>query len=280
VGFDGSPSAGGRAGDITLTAGQSISLTNGSVISAITSGKVDAGTITLNAGKVFTSQNSAVTTQANQTNGGNITVLASDLVSLQNSQITTSTTGATNNGGNILIDPVAVALQNSHIRANAVGGHGGAISILNTQVILSDADSSITAVATSGVNGQINIQAPFQQLSGAIAPLPQAFAVASNLYGQRCAAQKGGQFSSFVQGARDGIPPEPGNLIPSPIGFNFYESATAYTTERESAVSGLTHTVLLSAVGQPSGILDATPRSAFLHPSDRVPVVFASDACR
>jgi hypothetical protein len=60
-----------------------------------------------------------------------------------------------------------------------------------------------------------------QQLSGAIAPLPQAFAVATSLYGQRCAAQKGGQVSSFVQGSRDGLPPQPGDLMPSPLPFDF-----------------------------------------------------------
>ena len=85
--------------------------------------------------------------------------------------------------------------------------------------MLVDPDSAIDATSSRGVSGQILIQSPIQQLAGAIAPLPQAFAVAANLYGQRCAAQKGGQFSSFVQGTRDGVPPQPGDLLASPLVF-------------------------------------------------------------
>jgi len=84
--------------------------------------------------------------------------------------------------------------------------------------VLQEPGSVLDATAgPAGISGTINIQSPIQQLSGAIAPLPQAFAVATNLYGQRCATQKGGQFSSFVEGARDGVPPQPGDLIPSPL---------------------------------------------------------------
>ena len=94
------------------------------------------------------------------------------------------------------------------------------------EAVLIDPDSGLDATSSKGVNGQILIQSPIQQLAGAIAPLPQAFAVPTNLYGQRCAAQKGGQFSSFVQGARDGIPPQPGDLLASPLMF---ASETAFS---------------------------------------------------
>src|SRR6476646_10311589 len=85
----------------------------------------------------------------------------------------------------------------------------------------------------------INIQSPIQQLSGAIAPLPQAFANIANLYGQHCAAQKGGQFSSFVQGTRDGLPPQPGDVMGSPLTFEPLRSPT----------SGLQHSALAARLG-------------------------------
>jgi hypothetical protein len=91
----------------------------------------------------------------------------------------------------------------------------------------------------AGVSGTVNIQAPFQQLSGAIAPLPQAFAVATNLYGQRCVTEKGGQFSSFVQGARDGVPPQPGDLIPSPLLLELDEAASNISSQSASSLSAI-----------------------------------------
>src|SRR5690606_15036290 len=102
------------------------------------------------------------------------------------------------------------------ILANAPEGQGGNITIL-AGLVLQEPGTVLNASSGIGLSGTINIQAPFQQLSGAIAPSPQAFAVSTNLYAQRCATPKGGQFSSFVEGARDGVPPQPGDLIPSPL---------------------------------------------------------------
>ncbi|HET6674805.1 MAG TPA: hypothetical protein VFG71_05685, partial [Nitrospiraceae bacterium] len=121
--------------------------------------------------------------------------------------------------GKIDIDPQYVVIQNSQILAKAADGNGGRIAIEASQAVLVDPSSRLDATSSRGISGQILIQSPIQQLAGAIAPLPQAFAVAANLYGQRCAAQKGRQFSSFVQGARDGIPPQPGDLLASPLIF-------------------------------------------------------------
>jgi filamentous hemagglutinin family protein len=184
--------SGPDAGDIELTARHNIDLSNGSTIKA----------------------------NSPSSSGGNIVLLADNLVHLRDSQITTSVTSSTGNGGNIVIDPPAVVLQNSQISANALQGHGGTINIVGSLVLLDPTSSLDASAGPAGVNGRINIQAPIQQLAGAIAPLPQAFAIPTNLYGQRCAAQKGGQFSSFVHGSRDGLPPQPGDLIPSPLALN------------------------------------------------------------
>ena len=128
---------------------------------------------------------------------------------------------------------------NSQILARANAGQGGAITIIGG-VVLQDAGTVLDATAgPAGVSGTVNIQSPFQQLSGAIAPLPQAFAVATNLYGQRCAAEKGGQFSSFVQGARDGVPPQPGDLIPSPLMLELDEVPLSTSLQSTSSLSAI-----------------------------------------
>lgn len=220
-----------KAGSITLNAEGMISITNGSTISSSstaifpqgsTPGPGDAGHIMLISGESISVANSKISTSATQASGGDIELTAPNMVRLVGANLTSSVAGPPgSNGGNITIDtahPQFVIMQgNSQILAKANAGQGGAITIIGG-VVLQDAGSVLDATAgPAGVSGTVNIQSPFQQLSGAIAPLPQAFAVATNLYGQRCATEKGGQFSSFVQGVRDGVPPQPGDLIPSPL---------------------------------------------------------------
>jgi filamentous hemagglutinin family protein len=214
-------------------AAAALTLANGAQVTAETSGGAVGGNISLSSGSnniVLT--NSSISTTASQSSGGNIDLTAPNMVLLHDSQITTSVTGGAGSGGDIVIarqfevlennkilaQPTqSIVLQNSNILAQATQGSGGAIFLV-AGVLLSDPASVINADSKNQtLNGTVNIQAPIQQLSGAIAPLPQAFAVATNLYGQRCATEKGGQFSSFVEGARDGVPPQPGDLIPSPL---------------------------------------------------------------
>ncbi|HRB17213.1 MAG TPA: filamentous hemagglutinin N-terminal domain-containing protein [Nitrospira sp.] len=224
-----SRSAAAPGGDIAIQA-MDISLAQGSRTKASSSGDGNAGAINLISIDSISIANSTVSTSATQASGGNIDLTAPNLVRLVSANVTSSVNGPANsNGGNITIDtahPQFVIMQgNSQILAKANEGQGGAITIIGG-VVLQEPGSVLDATAgPAGISGSINIQAPFQQLAGAIAPLPQAFAVAASLYGQRCATEKGGQFSSFVQGARDGVPPQPGDLIPSPLMLELDEAA-------------------------------------------------------
>jgi urease beta subunit len=218
-----SSAADGQGGIIEIQAGNLV-MDQGTTISASTTGLKNAGNINLTSTDNIFITNSTVTTSAAQASGGDIKLTAPNTVRLVGANLLSDVQGNKgSNGGNISIDPQFVIIQGgSVISASASTGAGGKINIEATQAILMEAGAEKNIKATGGnpsLDGQINIQAPIQQLAGAIAPLPQAFAVASNLYGQRCAAQKGGQFSSFVQGARDGIPPQPGDLISSPLAW-------------------------------------------------------------
>jgi large exoprotein involved in heme utilization and adhesion len=213
-----------QGGDITITAGQSVTLNNGSSISASSTGAGDAGNILINAGQNYTSTDSAVTTQATapgtEASGGNIKVLATDMVQLTNSQLNASVQGSsTTVGGNITIDPQYVILQNSQILAQATQGQGGAISIniTNGGLFLPDANSVISASSQFGVNGTITIQSPNAPISGYIQPLGKSPLIATSLLNQRCAALAGGEFSSFTVAGRDSLPTEPGGWLASPL---------------------------------------------------------------
>jgi large exoprotein involved in heme utilization and adhesion len=209
----------GAGGNIFVNA-NTVALQNGASVSASSTGTGNAGNILINAGQNYTSTDSAVTTQAAQASGGNITVLATDTVQLTNSQLNASVQGSsTTVGGNITIDPQYVILQNSQILAQATQGQGGAISITITNggLFLPDATSTVSASSQFGVNGTVTIQSPNAPGSGKIQPLGKTPLLATSLLNQRCAALAGGEFSSFTVAGRDSLPTEPASWLASPL---------------------------------------------------------------
>jgi filamentous hemagglutinin family protein len=211
----------GKGGNVEIHAGR-IRLSSGAAISAKSTSDAPgaglAGNVTLtDIDTLHLSENSSVTTEAAVADGGNITILAESEVRLRDGKITTAVGRGDGGGGNIFIDPEFVILEGfSQIIANAFGGPGGNIDII-ADAFLADAEKSIvSASSVLGVDGQINIDA-ITDLSGAITPLQERYSEAAALLRQRCAERlRGGQVSSFIVGGRDGVPLEPGELLPSP----------------------------------------------------------------
>ena len=214
-----STSATGPGGNISIAAAQSVSLSNGAIISANSTGLGNAGSITINAGNQFLSQNASITTEANQASGGNIFIQATDSIRLVNSQLSTSVQGGpSTSGGNITLDPAVVTLQNSHVLAQAVQGQGGNIRII-AGTFLADQSSLVSASSQFGLSGTVNIQSPVSSLSGTLATLPQRPLQVQHLLQQRCAAQANGRMSSLVVAGRDALPVEPGGWLLSPLSW-------------------------------------------------------------
>jgi filamentous hemagglutinin family protein len=206
----------GAGGNIALTAGQSVSISNGASVSASSSGPGNAGNIAINAGQQFEMRNSSVKTEAAQASGGNIDIQAIDRIRLVNSSISTSVLGGAGSGGNITIDPNVVILQNSQIIAQAVQGAGGNISI-TTPLFLADAGSLVDASSQFGLNGTVNIQSPTSNLAGTISSLPSSLRQVQSLQTGRCAALADSRSSSLIVAGRDILPTEPGGWSPSPF---------------------------------------------------------------
>ena len=100
---------------------------------------------------------------------------------------------------------------------------------------MADPASRIDASSALGISGTVDIQAPVTSLSGTLAPLPQAFVSAAALLPAQCAARaQGGRYSSLVLGGRDGLPADPGGVLPSPLALE--ERLMA-----DPAVSGAPH---------------------------------------
>ncbi len=220
--------AGGQGGDITIHGSQmnprnpnfgneQLLVRNGSTITAESKGAGNAGTINLATAGTLRVTDSNVTTEATRASGGNIKLNADFMIHILDSRIESSVEGdATTEGGNISIDPEFVLIQNSQILARANQGAGGNIDLIG-DVVLIDGLSTIDASSAFGVSGTVNITSPIQNLSGTIAPLPETIIQTATLYGQRCAAQKGSDFSSLNVRGRDRVPFEPGDYLLTPL---------------------------------------------------------------
>lgn len=211
----------GEGGIIALTAGDSFFLRNGATVSASSSGPANAGNIQLTAADTILLDGASVTTEAVQASGGNIKLTAEDLIRLNDSTISSSVQGsATTVGGDISVDPDFIILQNSQILAKAVEGQGGNISLIANKAVLRDPLSVLDPSSALGVSGSVDIQAPIQNLSGTLAPLPEETTPVTALYGARCAAGSGGHFSTFVDSKAGSLSSTPGAFLASPL-LNF-----------------------------------------------------------
>jgi large exoprotein involved in heme utilization and adhesion len=217
----------GPGGNISIRAPQ-IQILDGGTISAASisqSPLATAGSIAISFGDQFSMDGSTVSTEAQVADGGNITITATgSVLVLTDSQITTSVRSGTGGGGNIFIgtegQPIQfIVLNNGGIHADAFGGPGGNISIFATALFSSTpVETAITASSALSQPGTINVNAVITDVSGSLVELPSALVEAAALLRASCAARlAAGKASSFVVAGREGIPPEPGGLLPSAL---------------------------------------------------------------
>src|SRR5262249_27800395 len=160
------------------------------------------------------------------------------LVRLTDSQVTTSVQGGVGNGGNIAIDSKLIVLDDSRILAQAVRGHGGNINITGDVFLVNSGGqfpTSLTGIvdASSALStpGTVNIEATFTNVVGTFTQLPSTPLQASELLRASCAARfSGGKASSLVVGGRDGLPLQPGDLLPSPLYVDLASAADTPST--------------------------------------------------
>jgi len=120
----------------------------------------NGGTILINGGTHFTSEQSTLSAQSAFKNGGTIHIDANK-VSLTDSQLTTSVSGGPQTvGGHITVDAKNVTVKNSQILSAATEGQGGTIGI--TSHVLHQAGSVIDASSQSGTDGTVSINGIIQ----------------------------------------------------------------------------------------------------------------------
>ena len=209
-----------------------VHLSSGSRISAKSTAAGDAGEVKITAFDSFLIENSAVDVQASQADAGDILISVPHLVHLKNSTISASVAGGPKTtGGNVSIDPEYLILANSSIVANATEGRGGNIRIV-AGVFLSDPLSRVDASSSLGIDGTVDIRTPADTRAETSAPLRSDFLKVDSLLRDPCAVRlQEGRESTLVLGGRDGLPVEPGSLLPSPV---FAEGEAFRNTEGEA----------------------------------------------
>lgn len=202
----------GDGGDISVIASNIVTMKNGSSISASSLGAGLAGNISIDAGNTFEMYDSSITTQAIESDGGDIKLVAVNMVYLDQSEITTSVESGVGGGGNIDIDPDFVILKQSNILANAYGGPGGNINIVAGNFIATP-DSVVDASSALGIDGMVNISSPDETVSEDLAILPENYLDVTSLMSDRCGTAAGA--SSLVDAGPGGRTVDPDGYLPS-----------------------------------------------------------------
>jgi hypothetical protein len=167
-----------------------IDLKNNSLITAESFGKASTNPIYINTSQLSL-DNSAITTTANEGDGGKIIINAKDWAQLRRSQITTSVASKKNgNGGNININSDVLVMDTGFIQANtnAKNARGGKINLNTKQLVASGGTlqrggktpltftpnsgiNVVQAAAPDGISGNVTISAPQLNIVGALAGL-------------------------------------------------------------------------------------------------------------
>ncbi|MEQ9485150.1 two-partner secretion domain-containing protein [Coleofasciculus sp. F4-SAH-05] len=219
----------GVAGDLAI-ATQTLSLENGSQISARSQGEGNAGKIALTISDTFTATDSSILTATAQSAGGAIHITAADIRLWGDSDITTSVSSGGDNGGNIMITADSIlAFADSDILAFARDGRGGDIT-LNTPIFFGfgytpaakgtdpatlDHNQRVDINADAAIDGIITIP-DLTFIENSLIDLPDNFIDTDNLIANSCMVRADQQNGRFIITGAGNLPPRPGDLTISP----------------------------------------------------------------
>ena len=204
------------APDITL---------RGSSITSQSTQNVDASPIQIHFTHSLSLDPSFISTEAQNGNGGSITIQGGDILRLANSGIRTSVLGQNGNGGNISVTVNRLVMETGLIQANtaAKGANGGTV-FLNVETLLPSGSmlifggnepvnwdihsnefgwNVIQAAAPGGISGVINLTSPQLNLNGVLSNFGNAKFYSETLNQDICSMGTG---SSLVRRGKGGMP--------------------------------------------------------------------------
>lgn len=213
----------GDSGTVKINTGQLI-VQDQARVAVNNQGMGKAGNLEVRADSVFLDNKGTITAATTSGEGGEIQLQAQDLVLMRHNSLISAEAGGTSNGGNIKTDTLfLVALENSDIVANAQGGFGGRVAIQARGIFGTQArrertaQSDITASSAAGpqFDGVVEIQTINVDPIKGLEALPENIIDATGLIAQDCGTGGKAQSSNFTVTGRGGLPPNPGETIPS-----------------------------------------------------------------
>jgi large exoprotein involved in heme utilization and adhesion len=199
----------GRAGTITVDVTGQMVLSGQSAVST-SAPRSSGGNIEVRAGSDVRVLDSQITAQAGPGGGGNITVNSPSLVYLLHGAFNAQAVG---DGGNLTVDPVFFILNQGALISKSSSANGGNITILSDFFLQSA--SIIDASAPFGLPGTIRVSAPQVDLSGSLIGLPSNLLGIDTQLRPDCGVRLNGNVSSFIVLGRGGLPLDPGGFVPS-----------------------------------------------------------------
>jgi filamentous hemagglutinin family protein len=214
----------GSGGDVLLRS-PIIRLEDGGEIGVSSVAFGDAGSVRIETDLLTLDRGSRLVGET-QTGGGANLVLRADSIRLQNESQITTNAGNTDSGNITITTNTLVGLGNSDITANALAGRGGQVNIVTQGIFGIDfrsqltPRSDITATSNLGVDfsGTVNIQTPDIKTDAALNILPSRVDSDSSIALTACANTSSGQFSLAGQ---DGLAYNPFEHLP-PIDYSIH----------------------------------------------------------
>lgn len=155
----------GRAGTITIDAGDLLSITDGT-ISTATEGFGDAGAVTLLADRIMLGRGSRISSDASSLapgQAGTVLLIGRDIALADGAQVTTGSANASTAGNIVLLAQDAITVTSSQIAStNSAGGSGGAagnITVSAPRITLGPG-GLVTTNSIAGAAGQIELLLP------------------------------------------------------------------------------------------------------------------------
>ncbi len=192
-------------------------LDNGSTINATAAGLFDAGNVLVEDVARFYLIDSDITTEANQSGGGQIELRASEKIELVRSTLDTDVLTGNGGGGDITLDASKVVINSSAITARAQAGRGGNITIIADKYLQSADSPDPDASSRFGLDGHVEIRTPDGSLVPVLTPLDDEFLDVTGLLAAPCAARMSAGQSSFIVRDREGLPVGPDGYVPLPL---------------------------------------------------------------
>jgi filamentous hemagglutinin family protein len=170
----------------TLSVTASSIVVDGGQVSALSSGNIASGNLRLSANQRLTLRNAALTTRAQDGDGGGIDIVTGGMLLMDHSQVTTSVLGRSNgNGGDIRVRAGTLLMDTGFIQANtnalqAIGGNidvdvgllvaAGALLLGGDEPFTFDPGLTgvnvIQAASSDGVSGNVNVSGPIVDTAG------------------------------------------------------------------------------------------------------------------